>query len=686
MASNTVVQVKRTAISGRPANTTTISNPGELALNMTDGILYSTNGSIVFEIGANNTNVRVSNTLTVKAISANSSVGAEGEVLTSNGSGVYWHTVTGYAGSQGYTGSASTAAGYAGSRGYDGSQGYTGSKGDTGDQGIIGVTGYTGSQGTAGYVGSQGYSGSRGYSGSVGFVGSQGYSGSQGYTGSQGTTGYTGSVGYVGSLGYTGSQGYTGSGYTGSQGTTGYTGSFGYSGSLGYTGSQGYTGSGYTGSQGYSGSVGYSGSKGYTGSAGNDGDLYATTSTTLLALGNSGTATLTLDNTAVKYTVGQSIVAAYDINNIQYGTVTSYNSGTGVLTFVKTSFVGSGTFVNWAVNLLGVQGAIGYTGSFGYVGSLGYTGSRGYTGSKGTTYIGNTAPAGAIAGDTWWNNYDGVRYVYYTDVDTTQWVQESAVGPIGYTGSAGTSGTNGYTGSTGAGYTGSASTAAGYTGSQGAIGYTGSLGYTGSQGYTGSVGNGGSQGYSGSQGYNGSQGYTGSLGYAGSQGYSGSVGYTGSAGYTGSQGVIGYTGSVASGPAFSAYPSGAQTITSGSLQKMLFQTEEYDTNNNFASSRFTPTVAGYYQFNATVRIDGATGTGECMIVLFKNNAEYKRGWNSLGVQFASSFWSMSVSAQAYANGSSDYFEIYIQQGNGSSLDTSPYAPITYFQGCMIRAA
>ena len=50
----------------------------------------------------------------------------------------------------------------------------------------------------------------------------------------------------------------------------------------------------------------------------------------------------------------------------------------------------------------------------------------------------------------------------------------------------------GYTGSTGAGYTGSASTVPGYTGSQGDIGYTGSqgVGYTGSQGdigYTGSV-------------------------------------------------------------------------------------------------------------------------------------------------------------------------------------------------------
>jgi len=52
---NNLIQIKRTSISGRAANTTTLPNPGELALNMTDGILYSGNGSVVFEIGANNT-------------------------------------------------------------------------------------------------------------------------------------------------------------------------------------------------------------------------------------------------------------------------------------------------------------------------------------------------------------------------------------------------------------------------------------------------------------------------------------------------------------------------------------------------------------------------------------------------------------------------------------------------------
>jgi hypothetical protein len=71
---NNLIQVKRTSISGRAANTTTLPNPGELALNMTDGILYSTNGSVVFEIGANNTNTQVTGTITVGNSTVNTTV------------------------------------------------------------------------------------------------------------------------------------------------------------------------------------------------------------------------------------------------------------------------------------------------------------------------------------------------------------------------------------------------------------------------------------------------------------------------------------------------------------------------------------------------------------------------------------------------------------------------------------
>lgn len=93
MATQNLIQIKRTSVSGRAANTSTLTNPGELALNMTDGIMYSTNGSVVFEVGANNTNSQVTGTLTLKAISANGSLGTTGQVLTSNGTSTYWSTV-----------------------------------------------------------------------------------------------------------------------------------------------------------------------------------------------------------------------------------------------------------------------------------------------------------------------------------------------------------------------------------------------------------------------------------------------------------------------------------------------------------------------------------------------------------------------------------------------------------------
>jgi hypothetical protein len=78
------------------------------------------------------------------------------------------------------------------------------------------------------------------------------------------------------------------------------------------------------------------------------------------------------------------------------------------------------------------------------------------------------------------------------------------------------------------GYTGSASTAAGYTGSTGGLGYTGSVG----AGFTGSVG----VGFTGS---------VGGLGYTGSA--STAAGYTGSAGSAGFVGSAGNSGSVSDG-------------------------------------------------------------------------------------------------------------------------------------------
>lgn len=95
MANNTF-QVKRTSTSGRQPNTTNSSNSqyiaaGELALNMTDGILYTSDGSNIIAVGAKQT----SNVSVNGAIIANGSSGTAGYALTSAGSGnVYWKDTT----------------------------------------------------------------------------------------------------------------------------------------------------------------------------------------------------------------------------------------------------------------------------------------------------------------------------------------------------------------------------------------------------------------------------------------------------------------------------------------------------------------------------------------------------------------------------------------------------------------
>jgi hypothetical protein len=136
-------------------------------------------------------------------------------------------------------------------------------------------------------------------------------------------------------------------------------------------------------------------------------------------------------------------------------------------------------------------------------------------------------------------------------------------------------------------------------------------------------------------------------------------------------------------PAFSAYQSTGQTVTSSTFTKLSQQTEEFDTNSNFDSTtnyRFTPTVAGYYQINCSF----ALSTGDATIFLvsvYKNGSEFKRG-----VQFGTGGSQSVVSVLMYLNGTTDYVESYGYQGSGVSKTSSGSSLSTYFQAAMIRSA
>jgi len=133
---------------------------------------------------------------------------------------------------------------------------------------------------------------------------------------------------------------------------------------------------------------------------------------------------------------------------------------------------------------------------------------------------------------------------------------------------------------------------------------------------------------------------------------------------------------VANTPAFSAYQSSTQSVSSGTNTKILFQTEVFDTDNNFASSRFTPTVAGKYKITVGFRmISGAT---EYIIYIAKNGLA-SGSFTMFDALFTDNY-GMSGSAIVEANGTTDYFEGYCYQGSGVSKTTDANAAQTYFQG------
>jgi hypothetical protein len=140
-------------------------------------------------------------------------------------------------------------------------------------------------------------------------------------------------------------------------------------------------------------------------------------------------------------------------------------------------------------------------------------------------------------------------------------------------------------------------------------------------------------------------------------------------------------------PAFSAYASQNQSVTSATFTKVTLDVEEFDTNSNFASSRFTPTVAGYYQISGSIQISvSALYSVRGLASIYKNGSEFKRG----GYQWPNTGGSTStyqVSSLVYLNGSTDYVELwgFNESANSPKFDGSG-GVACYFSGSLVRTA
>ena len=141
------------------------------------------------------------------------------------------------------------------------------------------------------------------------------------------------------------------------------------------------------------------------------------------------------------------------------------------------------------------------------------------------------------------------------------------------------------------------------------------------------------------------------------------------------------TGTMAmDGPAFSAYPSGTQSLTTNTWTKLQYNTEEFDTNSNYDSAtnyRFTPTVAGYYSFTAAVSV--GTIVTRAILSFYKNGSAFK----TLDMAYAVNNY--GGAALIYLNGSTDYVELYaFLTGTTPSVGAGPAA--AFFQAAMVRSA
>jgi hypothetical protein len=131
-------------------------------------------------------------------------------------------------------------------------------------------------------------------------------------------------------------------------------------------------------------------------------------------------------------------------------------------------------------------------------------------------------------------------------------------------------------------------------------------------------------------------------------------------------------------PAFSAYPSSAQTLSSGVATKIQLQIKSFDTSNAFDNAtnyRFTPLVAGYYQVNASLAA-GANVTN-INASIYKNGSAVSVGSNPV-------CGANTNSALVYLNGSTDYVELYGTFNSGQN--TFANNAYTYFQACLVRVA
>lgn len=136
------------------------------------------------------------------------------------------------------------------------------------------------------------------------------------------------------------------------------------------------------------------------------------------------------------------------------------------------------------------------------------------------------------------------------------------------------------------------------------------------------------------------------------------------------------------GPAFSAFSPGTETFTSGVPEKITLS-EDIDTNTDFVTSRFTPTVAGYYFISGQFGFSSSTNLAQyATCYIQKNGSSIYVGFGSDISAGTSAF--ATTSGLIYCNGTTDYIELWGRAtASGGTLTALSN---TFLSGFLARSA
>lgn len=134
-------------------------------------------------------------------------------------------------------------------------------------------------------------------------------------------------------------------------------------------------------------------------------------------------------------------------------------------------------------------------------------------------------------------------------------------------------------------------------------------------------------------------------------------------------------------PAFSVHKNGSnQAIADVTWTLVQWHAEDFDTDNNFANSRFSPTRAGKYNLFSSVYYGATSDGGEIAVAIYKNSTSFKITGDAAGGTISQG---PNISVLVNAT-TADYFEVYTRQISGASQLLNGAASLCFFMGSFVR--